>query len=218
MKVKSPNNISKWHMEFNSAFKGLTGWFPNWDEAIRFVLSLPSDSLRPGRSGDPIPVAERIFAPVQTDPGAHPASCTKSTAFVSRRQSGRGVALIIHRLLAKHLMKEYSYTCTHPLGLHGMFYGKLYLLPLVSGLFSMSVIFLYGDNEGCRLLPTRWCHTKVHDVTSHKTVILIAPQVCIAWQVHNSAGIQTGSVVVLSVYYCVFQRQVYEPLRWDFRI
>jgi hypothetical protein len=24
--VKSPNNISKWHMEFNSAFKGLMGY------------------------------------------------------------------------------------------------------------------------------------------------------------------------------------------------
>jgi hypothetical protein len=26
--LKSPNNISKWQMEFNSAFKGLTLWFP----------------------------------------------------------------------------------------------------------------------------------------------------------------------------------------------
>jgi hypothetical protein len=27
--VKSPNNISKWHMEFNSAFKGLIQWDSN---------------------------------------------------------------------------------------------------------------------------------------------------------------------------------------------
>jgi hypothetical protein len=38
-----------------------------------------SDSLRAGRSGDRIPVEARFSAPVQTGPGAHPASCTVST-------------------------------------------------------------------------------------------------------------------------------------------
>ena len=33
-----------------------------------------SDSLRAGRSGDRIPVEARFSAPVQTGPGAHPAS------------------------------------------------------------------------------------------------------------------------------------------------
>jgi hypothetical protein len=38
-----------------------------------------SDSLRAGRSGDRNPVRARVSAPVQTGPGAHPASCTVST-------------------------------------------------------------------------------------------------------------------------------------------
>jgi len=35
-----------------------------------------SDSLRSGWSGDRIPVGARLPTPVQTGPGAHPASCT----------------------------------------------------------------------------------------------------------------------------------------------
>jgi hypothetical protein len=37
--VKSPNNISKWHMGFNSAFKGLIDYFKtvtlaSWNSAL----------------------------------------------------------------------------------------------------------------------------------------------------------------------------------------
>ena len=38
-----------------------------------------SDSLRTGRSRDRIPVGARFTAPVQTGPGAHPASYTMGT-------------------------------------------------------------------------------------------------------------------------------------------
>jgi hypothetical protein len=38
-----------------------------------------NDLLRAGRSGDRIPVRARIFAPVQTGPGAHPAPYTMGT-------------------------------------------------------------------------------------------------------------------------------------------
>jgi hypothetical protein len=51
-----------------------------------------TDSLRVGRSGDRIPVLAIFSAPVQTSPGAHPASYTLGTGFISGvKQPGRGV-------------------------------------------------------------------------------------------------------------------------------
>ena len=52
-----------------------------------------SDWLRVGRSGDPIPVGARFSAPVQTGPGAHPASCTMGTGSFPGVKSNRGVTL-----------------------------------------------------------------------------------------------------------------------------
>ena len=51
-----------------------------------------SDSLRAGWSGDRIPVGARISAPVQTGPGAHPASCIIRTgSFPGVKRPRRGV-------------------------------------------------------------------------------------------------------------------------------
>jgi DNA-binding transcriptional LysR family regulator len=58
-----------------------------------------SDRLRAGRSGDRIPVGARFFAPVQTGPAAHPASCTMGTRSFQGVKSGRGVTLTPHPLL-----------------------------------------------------------------------------------------------------------------------
>ena len=54
--------------------------------------------LRAGRSGDRIPVG-RVLPPVQTCPGAHPASCTKDTGSFPGVKYGRGVLLTTHPLL-----------------------------------------------------------------------------------------------------------------------
>ena len=55
--------------------------------------------LRAGRSGDRIPVGARLSAPVQTGPGAHPASCTMGTGSFPGVKSGHSVTLTPHPLL-----------------------------------------------------------------------------------------------------------------------
>jgi len=81
-------------------------WQEQWELYMKFCvhwwagyLSRYSDWLRAGRSGDRIPVGARFSAPVQTGPGAHPASCTISTGSFPGVKSGRGVTLTPHPLL-----------------------------------------------------------------------------------------------------------------------
>ena len=53
----------------------------------------------------------RYYAPVQTCPGAHPASCTMGTgSFLGVKRTGRDVDHPTH--LAPRLKKEYKYTST----------------------------------------------------------------------------------------------------------
>jgi len=69
-------------------------------------LSRYSNWLRSGRSGDRIPVRARFSPPVQTGPGAHPASCTMGTGSFPGIKSGQGVTLTPHPLLVLLVMKE----------------------------------------------------------------------------------------------------------------
>ena len=65
----------------------------------------------------------RFTAPAQTGPGAHPAFYTLGTGFFPGvKQPGRGVDHPFH--LAPRLKEEYSYTCTPPLRLRGLFVGE----------------------------------------------------------------------------------------------
>jgi len=59
-----------------------------------------------GRSGDRIPVGARFSAPVQTGPGAQPASCTMGTGSFPVVKSARGVTLTSHPLLVPWLRKN----------------------------------------------------------------------------------------------------------------
>ena len=87
----SNGNDSGIHMEWNNI--SIIGEF--WAG----LLNQYSDWLQAGRSGDWIPVGVRFSAPVQTGPGAHPASCTMGTRSFLGVKSGRGVTLTPHPLL-----------------------------------------------------------------------------------------------------------------------
>ena len=77
-----------------------------------------SDSLRPGRSGDRIPVRAKFSAPVQTGPGALP----------SLLYSGYRVSFPLLKQPARGVNHPPSYTSTPPPILHVLFEGELYLV------------------------------------------------------------------------------------------
>jgi hypothetical protein len=58
----------------------------------------------------------RSSAPVQTGPGAHPASRMMGTGSFPGVKSGRDVTLTPHPLLVPMAMKGQSYTSTLPMG------------------------------------------------------------------------------------------------------
>jgi len=62
-------------------------------------------ALWTGQSGNRIPVGARFSAPVQTGPGAHPASCSMGTRSFPGVKSGRGMTLAPHPLLVLWLWK-----------------------------------------------------------------------------------------------------------------
>ena len=67
----------------------------------------------------------RFYAPVQTCPGAHSASCTMGTGSFPEVKSGRGVTLTPHPLLVPPMGHT---ACTEPLCLYkGAIYLYLYL-------------------------------------------------------------------------------------------
>ena len=71
-------------------------------------------------SGVRIPVGARFSAPVQTGPGAHPASCTMGTASFPGLKSGRSVTLTPHPLLrpGQERVELYLYFPYGPYGLY----------------------------------------------------------------------------------------------------
>jgi hypothetical protein len=64
----------------------------NTEHKMNNKLSWYSDLLQAGRSRDQILVVARFSVPIQTGPGAHPASYTMGTgSFSELKQLGRGI-------------------------------------------------------------------------------------------------------------------------------
>ena len=82
--------------------------------------------LQAGRSGDRIPVG-RDFPPVQTGPGAHPASCTMGTGSFPGVKYGRGVLLTTHPLLVPRSWKSRAIPLPTLWATPGPVMGTLYL-------------------------------------------------------------------------------------------
>ena len=110
--VNTVLRISDGHIHpFSSYYRGTD--MPNRRGVFlhRFVSKDPTSPSGPGssvgivtgygagRSGDRIPVGAKFSAPVKTDPGAHPASCTTGTGSFPGVKSGRGVKLTPHPVL-----------------------------------------------------------------------------------------------------------------------
>ena len=80
--------------------KGYFTWRPGPCSSVGIATELPA-----GRSGIEFRW-ERDFPPVQSDPGAHPASCTIGTGSFPGVNCGRGVLLTTHALLVSRSRKS----------------------------------------------------------------------------------------------------------------
>jgi hypothetical protein len=78
------------------------------------------DTLQTGRSRDRIPIGARFPAPVQTRPGAHPVSYIIPNVTLLQRYRDPDVTLTTRSYLTQKLKKEYNYTSTPLLGVHGL--------------------------------------------------------------------------------------------------
>ena len=75
----------------------------------------------------------KIFPPVQTGPGAHPASCTMGTGSFPGVRSSRGVLLTTHPFLVLRSWKSIAIPLPTLWATTGLVTGSLYLtLPLTS--------------------------------------------------------------------------------------
>ena len=95
----------------------------------------------------------RFSAPVQTGPGAHPASCTMGTGSFPGVKNGRGVTLTPHPLLVPWSRKSKLYlyfpygptACTEPLPVQGCTSPYLYCAPKM---FDTKLAMLLSIRQG----------------------------------------------------------------------
>ena len=85
-----------------------------------------ANELRAGRSGIESRW-ERDFPPVQTGPGAHPASCTRGTGSFRGVKCGRSVLLTTHPLPVPRSWKSRAIPLPTLWATTGLYRGSLYL-------------------------------------------------------------------------------------------
>jgi hypothetical protein len=107
-------------------------------------LSRDSDTLRAGRSGNRILVEYRFSAPVPTRPGAHPASCTKGTCFLSPGISRRGHGFDYPPTSSSGVKERVQVYMFRPFGPSWFVIGLILPLPLLSKQ-NYSIIFVMHD-------------------------------------------------------------------------
>ena len=130
--------------------------------------------LRTGRSGIESRWG-RDFPPVQTGPGAHPASCKMGTGSFLGVKCGRGVQLTTHPLLVPRSWKRRGIPLSNLWGHTGTVKGSLYFT------------FTYIYERIKKKIPTFPTHMCVHGMdmkltcnqpvlyTSYQTGLLILP-------------------------------------------
>jgi hypothetical protein len=133
-------------------------------------LSRYSDSLSPGWPRDRIPVRTRFSAPVLGSTQGYTSGNGSSSGV---KRSRRGTDYAAH--LVSKFNKEYCYTSTSPLSLHGLFQGELYLCPLFLSL---------------QPVPEEECKCRIFQVLSTKELCPpIVSFVFAAYSLHSHHGI-----------------------------
>jgi hypothetical protein len=97
----------------------------------------------------------RFSAPVQTGPGARPASYTLGTGvFPGLKRPMCGVNY--PPPLAQRLKKWWNYSSTPPLGLRGLFYGEHLLVTLITTATTTTTTTTTGSCGGVVFKPLRY--------------------------------------------------------------
>ena len=152
-----------------------------------------TDCLRAGWSRDRIPAWARFSTPVQTDPEAHPASCTMGTGSFPGVRCGRGVTLTPHPE-GEGSKIEKSYTSTLPKGLCGLWKGETDLLVYIKAFLNVHFVTLSLDSKWSTIVYSdgrtlRGLHALTHCKRKYKNGRCVEQQTVriLSWELHSSA-------------------------------
>ena len=97
----------------------------------------------------------RFSAPVQTGPGAHPASCTMGTVSLPGVKSGRGVTLTPHCLLVLWSRKSRAISL-FPYGPYGLYRASVLVQGCTLPFFTLLSYWVFAVQHICVGLLSYW--------------------------------------------------------------